>query len=82
MSNFGTDQSKFKMILYLKNGDRKCFYSLLNEEKKGDQIALRNMCRRLLDKIYKGKYMTALIFDRVSDKVIEKYIDGKKEVMV
>jgi hypothetical protein len=79
MSNFGTDLSKFKMVLYLKNGDRKCFYSLLNEEKKGDQIAIRGMQRRLLENRYKGKYQTAIIYDRIQDKEVQKFINGKME---
>ena len=80
MSNFGTDQSKFKMVLYLKSGDRKCFYSLVNEEKKGDEVAIRGMKRRLLERIYKGKYQTALIYNRMTDKIEQKFVNGIKEV--
>jgi len=72
MSNFGSDQSKFKMVLYLKNGDRKCFYSLVNEEQRGDQFALRGMERRLLEKTYKGKYQTALVFNKHSNGMVAK----------
>lgn len=80
MSNFSSEQSKFKMVLYLKSGERKSFYSLINEEKKGDEVAIRGMKRRLLERIYKGKYQTALIYDRFTDKVVQKYINGKMEV--
>lgn len=79
MSNFGNEQSKFKMIIYLKSGDRQTYYSLLNEEKKSDEIALRGMKRRLLENRFKGKYQTALIYNRFSDKLIEKFINGKME---
>lgn len=81
MSNFGKDQSKFKMVIYLKNGQRKCFYSLVNEEKKGDDVALRGMTRRLLENAYKGKYSTALIFDRVADTQVKKYVNGNLEMV-
>jgi len=79
MSNFGSDQSKFKMVLYLKSGERKCFYSLLNEEKKSDEVAIRGMKRRLLDRMYKGKYQTALIYNRITDRIEQKYINGNLE---
>ncbi len=80
MSNFGNEQSKFKMVIYLKSGDRHTFYSLINEEKKSDEVALRGMKRRLLENRFKGKYQTALIYDRFADKLLEKFINGKMEV--
>ncbi len=80
MSNFGNDQSKFKMVVYLKSGARHTFYSLLNEEKKGDSVAIRGMKRRLLENRFKGKYQTALIYDRYKDILLEKFINGKMEV--
>lgn len=80
MSNFGKDSSKFKMVLYLKNGQRKCFYSLINEEKKGDEIALRGMVRRLLENAYKGKYSTALIFNTSADVQVRKYVNGNLDM--
>jgi len=79
MSNFGNDQSKFKMVIYLKNGARHTFYSLINEEKKSDEFALRGMKRRLLENRFKGKYQTALIYNRYADILIEKFINGKLE---
>lgn len=82
MSNFGSDQSKFKMVIYLKSGARHIFYSLINEEKKSDAIALNGMKRRLLEKKFRGLYQTALIYDRYSDRLIEKYINGKMEVAI
>lgn len=81
MSNFSSDQSKFKMVVYLKNGQRKCYYSLINEEKKGDEFALNGMIRRLLDRIHKGRYQTALIIDRYTDKTVKKYVNGKLELV-
>lgn len=80
MSNFGKDSSKFKMVVYLKNGQRKCFYSLINEEKKGDEVALRGMVRRLLENAYKGKYSTALIFNTSADIQVRKYVNGNLEI--
>ena len=79
MSNFGNDQSKFKLIVYLKGGQRQCFYSLLNEEKKGDEVAKKGMVRRLLDRRFKGKYQTALMYERQTDTLLDKWIDGKKQ---
>ena len=81
MSNFGSDQSKFKMIIYLKNGQRKCYYSLLNEEERGDHIAVGGMVRRLLERMYKNKYQTALIINRETDIVYKKFINGKLELV-
>lgn len=79
MSNFGNDQSKFKLIVYMKGGGRQCYYSLVNEEKKGDDVAMKGMVRRLLDRRLKGKYQTALMYNRISDTLLEKWIDGKKQ---
>lgn len=81
MSNFGSDQSKYKMVVYLKNGQRKCYYSLVNEEERGESVALRNMIRRLLERLHRGKYQTALVIDRYSNKIITKYVDGKIETV-
>ncbi len=78
MGNFSNDQSKFKLIIYLKSGQRQCFYSLLNEEKKGDDVAKRGMIRRLLERRFKDKYQTALLYDRISDLLLQKWVDGKQ----
>lgn len=79
MSNFGNDLSKYKLIVYLKGGQRQCFYSLVNEEKKGDDVAKRNMKRRLLENKFKGRYQTALLYDRLNDVCVEKWVNGKLE---
>ncbi|MDZ4059440.1 MAG: hypothetical protein U1D64_05285 [Bacteroidales bacterium] len=81
MSNFGSDQSKYKLIVYLKNGERKSYYSLLNEEKKGDDFAIRGMERRLLERIHKGKYQTALFINRHTDTPCRKFVNGKLELI-
>jgi hypothetical protein len=69
------------MVVYLKNGQRKCYYSLVNEEERGDAVALRNMTRRLLERLHRGKYQTALVIDRYSNKILTKYVDGKIEIV-
>lgn len=81
MSNFGKDNSKFKMVVYLKNGKRLCYYSLTNEEKKGDVVAINGMVRRLLDKAHKGKYSTALIYNTKSDIQLRKYVNGNLQAI-
>lgn len=63
----------------MKGGKRQCFYSLVNEEKKGDEVAKKGMVRRLLDRRFKGKYQTALMYDRISDTLLDKWVDGKKQ---
>lgn len=73
--NFGHDHSKFKMILYLKSGEKKCYYSLLNEEERGDLFAISNMKRRLFVR-YKLKLQTALIYHQKTGQLIEKHISS------
>lgn len=79
MSNFDKKTSKFKLLIYFKNGSPgKSFYSLENEEKKSDGKAMSGMIRRLLESRYRGKYSTALLYDNHSGRLIMKFIDGKK----
>lgn len=78
MANFGKDISKYKMVIYLKDRSQQTFYSLVEEDKKGETHSCNGMTRRLLDKLYRNKYSTALIYDRDSDCLVAKYIDGAK----
>ena len=78
--NFGVDISKFKMVIYLKNNDRKVFYSLTNEEKKGDRYAINGMIRRLLEKRYKNTYHTAVVYNRETNIEVLKMIEGRRVI--
>ena len=83
MPNFGPDISKFKMVIYLTSNDKKTFYSLTNEENKGNERALNGMVSRLLFRKYRGKYQTALIYAKVNgqwtSEAIQKWVYGTKE---
>jgi len=81
MSNFGKEISKFKLVVYLKSQSVKHYFSLTNEEKRGDDYVINQMERRLLDGKHKGKYQTALFFDQKQDKLIRKYVNGKLEIV-
>jgi len=79
MSNFGKELSKFKLYICLKSGEKVTRYSLQNEEKKSDAVAIGGMVRRLLFNKFKGKYQTALIYNRQTDQLVAKYVNGVKE---
>jgi aromatic ring hydroxylase len=79
MSNFGKTQSKFKLVIYLKRGEKKVYYSLENEEKVSDDKAIRGMIRRLLYHLYKDKYQTAIIYEQYTGKEKHKFINGVQE---
>ena len=80
MGNFGKDQSKFKLVVYMKNDDRMVFYSLENEEKRSAEVAIRGMIRRLLLRKYLNKYKTAIIYDNTTGAMVSKYVNGVKEL--
>lgn len=81
MPNFGKEISRFKMVIYLLNGDCHRYYSLKNEEKKNDKVAIAGMVRRLLLHRYKGKYKTALLYDlkSTSGEPFQKWNYGTRE---
>jgi len=81
MANFGPSVSRYKMVVYLKNGDRKVYYSLLKEEQKNppDKV-VSNMVRRLLFGLHHGKYQTAMLYDtRNTNEAFQKWSLGHRE---
>lgn len=81
MANFGAGVSRYKMVVYLKSGDKKVFYSLTNEEQKVPQKVVSNMVNRLLFGMYRGKYQTAMIYDTHSpiNEAFQKWSLGHRE---
>lgn len=78
MSNFGKDISKYVMVVYMKDNSCLRFYSLSNEDRKGMAFSVKAMVRRLLERKLRNRYHTAIVYDRISDREILKYVDGIK----
>ncbi len=81
MANFGIGLSRYKMVVYMKGGEKKIFYSLIKEEQKSPTKVVSNMVRRLLFGLYHGKYQTAMIYDTHApiDEAFQKWCLGHRE---
>lgn len=84
MPGYGRDISKFKVVVYLTNGEKWTHYSYVSEEKGSNEKVINAMVRRLLFKRYKGKYQTAQIYYAKirgdwSGDPIQKWVYGTKE---
>jgi len=78
MANFGSETSKFKMVIYLNDNEKKVFYSLENEDKRGENYSVDGMVRRLLERMFKNKYHTAVIYDLKTNSQVLKFVNGKQ----
>lgn len=74
---FDTKKSKIKLVVYsLKNNSREVFFSLFNEECKGDRHVLEKMKERLLERKFNNNYQTAIFYLNNTDSILQKYVKG------
>lgn len=77
---YNKTKSLVKLKVYMKpDGKVQTFYSFLKNDKKGWQHSMFAMEKRLLLRILRGKYITALFFDNHQNKLVGKWVNGKKE---
>lgn len=77
---FNSDLSRYKMVIYLLNKDKHVYYSIVSEDKKGEDKSIGAMVRRLLEGKYRKKYNTALVYDNSTGDLIQKYVKGVREL--
>jgi hypothetical protein len=81
MSLYDKNTSLSRAVVYLKTGERKVYYSFLREDKKGQQVGIGGLVRRIINEKHRGQYNTALIYNNPGrdEQPMHKYVEGRKE---
>lgn len=81
MPNIDPENYRVRLLLYEMNGTPHVFKSFVHEDKKGTKACVAGLTRRILKRLYLGKYNTAIFYDRSAGGIeIEKWVRGVREV--
>jgi hypothetical protein len=76
---FDPEESLTFVCIYLRNGEKVYRSSRLKEDRISRGTGMKGLRHRFIDRGYKGRFHTAIIFDNKSKKPLERYDEyGKK----
>jgi len=83
MPAYAKDLSRFRLVVFPKpaGSPSQVFYSFIADDKASPAKSLNGMIRRFLynPSRFKGKYITALLYDNNSNALVKKYVSGIEE---
>ena len=78
---FDIEKSKTFVCIYLKSGEKVYRSSRLKEDKISKKMGMKGLYQRFVNRKYKGQFHTAIIFDNISKKMLEKFDEYGKKIL-
>lgn len=78
---FDIEKSETFVCIYLKSGEKVYRSSRLKEDNTSKEMGMKGLRQRFVNGKYKGQFHTAIIFDNISKKMLEKFDEYGKKIL-